>query len=336
MRTARRGKREEGRLKSKQYEGHLVWSLRMEKNHMGEEEEQKQILNHVFGESSESEEDEQRWFGDSMDCVSTEEQKQILKDVFGESSDSQEDKHTHLEEAANDCNQPRAPNKSVPIWHRIEEVNGLWLCREFLSPEQQSSLLSAIENEAWFTEASHNQAMRFGDLPLWATELSAYIHEVVWLSKYAFECEDGEEYCPLPSDLLWREPLFDQLIVNVYQPGEGICGHVDLMRFDDGIAICSLESACVMHFTEVKTEASNVKCEERGGAPIMKIPVYLNPGSLVLMWGEARYIWKHEINRKPGFQVWEGQEICQKRRTSITLRKLCPKGLQMVILSYHL
>ncbi|XP_043709742.1 alkylated DNA repair protein alkB homolog 8 [Telopea speciosissima] len=243
-----------------------------------------------------------------------EEQKQILIEVFGELSDSQEDNHRHL--------QPEAPNNRVPIWHRIEEVNGLWLCREFLSPEQQSSLLSAIENEGWFTQSSHNQAMGFGDLPSWATELSAHIRKVVWLSKYVFECEDGEKYCPLPSDLLWREPLFDQLIVNVYQPGEGICGHVDLMRFDDGIAITSLESACVVHFTQVKTD----ECEERRDAPIKKIPVYLNPGSLVLMWGEARYIWKHEINRQLGFQVWEGQEICQKKRTSITLRKLCPTG----------
>lgn len=29
-----------------------------------------------------------------------------------------------------------------------------------------------------------------------------------------------EDTCPLPSDLLWREPLFDQLIANRYKPGE--------------------------------------------------------------------------------------------------------------------
>ncbi|CDY50379.1 BnaCnng19110D [Brassica napus] len=34
---------------------------------------------------------------------------------------------------------------------------------------------------------------------------------------------------------------------------------------------------------------------------------------------------QHEINRKQiGFQVWEGEEIDQKRRISVTLRKLCP------------
>lgn len=57
------------------------------------------------------------------------------------------------------------------------------------------------------------------------------------------------------------------------------------------------------------------------------VDVLLSPGSLILMSGEARYRWKHEINRKQkGFQVWEGEEIDQKRRISITLRKLCQEA----------
>lgn len=96
------------------------------------------------------------------------------------------------------------------------------------------------------------------------------------------------------------------------------------MRFEDGIAIVSLESTCVMHFTRAETEACNLENEYGGSAiPSKKVPVLLTPGSLALMWGEARYLWKHEINRKPGFQEWEGSEINQKRRISVTLRRLC-------------
>lgn len=99
------------------------------------------------------------------------------------------------------------------------------------------------------------------------------------------------------------------------------------MRFEDGIAIVSLESSCVMHFSPVGNEPNDhlkeLNKEEEEGAPSPKlIPVLLTPGSLILMWGEARYLWKHEINRKPGFQQWEGQDIEQERRTSITLRRL--------------
>lgn len=92
------------------------------------------------------------------------------------------------------------------------------------------------------------------------------------------------------------------------------------MRFEDGIAIISLESSCVMHFSPAEAEISHLENVKKEA----KIPVLLTPGSVVLMWGEARYMWKHEINRKPGFQTWEGQEINQKRRISVTLRRLCP------------
>ncbi|KAE8009513.1 hypothetical protein FH972_005945 [Carpinus fangiana] len=255
-------------------------------------------------------------------------QRALFKQVFGDSSDSEDYEQQQQQPQLEDRSQPTRSGQN-PNWEQIKEVNGLWLCRDFLSAQEQSSLLSAIENEGWFIEASHNQAMRFGDLPPWASEISNSIRELVLLSDPAFDplhlgtdC-GAKEACPFPSHLLWREPLFDQLIVNAYQPGEGICAHVDLLRFEDGIAIVSLESSCVMHFTQVEEAYCGIANEGIADPPITKIPVNLTPGSLVLMSEEARYCWKHEINRKPGFQIWEGQELNQRRRISVTLRKLC-------------
>ncbi|CAI5531605.1 unnamed protein product [Closterium sp. Naga37s-1] len=51
---------------------------------------------------------------------------------------------------------------------------------------------------------------------------------------------------PLTRCVLQREPLFDQMIANWYSGDQGIKPHVDLLRFDDGIAILSLLSPCVM------------------------------------------------------------------------------------------
>ena len=96
------------------------------------------------------------------------------------------------------------------------------------------------------------------------------------------------------------------------------------MRFEDGIAIVSLESECVMHFSRSEQGPNTAGNQEGEEGSCAKMPVFLNPGSLILMSGEARYLWQHEINRKPGFQLWEGKEIHQQRRTSVTLRKLCP------------
>ncbi|XP_030543326.1 uncharacterized protein P8A3.02c [Rhodamnia argentea] len=264
---------------------------------------------------------------DDADAAAT-----LVKQAFGESSDEEGGQLGGLE-APEGSERERLPHRSTPrrspTWAPIEEIDGLWLCGDFLSPEQQHSLLSAVEEEGWFIEASHNQAMRFGSLPAWATGLSNSIREAVLLGDLVpgFELsnadayEDSSLFPILPFELLGREPLFDQLIVNLYQPGEGICAHVDLMRFGDGIAIVSLESPCIMHFTQVEDMRIGSK-GENGRQPMSKVPVYLAPGSLVIMSGDARYRWKHEINRKPGFQVWQGQELDQKRRISITLRKL--------------
>ncbi|KAG0479042.1 hypothetical protein HPP92_013761 [Vanilla planifolia] len=158
-------------------------------------------------------------------------------------------------------------------------------------------------------------AMRFGDLPGWATDLTGLIRKAICFCALENKDQLAEEFGPLSFDLLWREPLFDQLIVNVYQPGEGICAHIDLMRFEDGIAIVSMESECVMHFSR-----ADKGCED--GFEV-RVPILLNPGSLLVLSGEARYLWKHEINRQTGFQMWNEKEIAQKRRTSVTLRKLC-------------
>ena len=72
--------------------------------------------------------------------------------------------------------------------------------------------------------------------------------------------------------IVGREPLFDQLIANKYEPGEGLTPHVDLMRFQDGIAIVSLQSAAVLSFSKGKG----------------KLDVLLSPGDLLLLEGEAR------------------------------------------------
>ncbi|XP_008800836.2 uncharacterized protein LOC103715092 isoform X2 [Phoenix dactylifera] len=152
-----------------------------------------------------------------MEEDDTEIQRRVLEEAFGESSDD--------EGPARSAADPFLSKK--PIWESVNGIKGLWLCRGFLSIKQQSLLLSAIEREGWFSDGSHNQAMRFGDLPEWATELTRFVREAVCSGEVSFEAsrestfEDqyAEETCPLPLDLLWREPLFDQLISNVYEPG---------------------------------------------------------------------------------------------------------------------
>eukprot|EP00850_Spirogloea_muscicola_P024767 SM001461S01319 [mRNA] locus=s1461:783:1902:- [translate_table: standard] len=180
------------------------------------------------------------------------------------------------------------------------------------------------------------QIMYFGGLPPWAEALSASIHSSA--SSYSSGGDErswvgAEDNVPLPCTLLTRAPLFDQLTVNSYRPSEGIKAHVDLARFEDGIAIVSLLSDCVMRFkptavhiaapapldvASISTRPNSsertdrnrpcisngeaaISLQEAGGAaePIL---VLLRPGDLLLLSGAARRDWMHGIDRAPGRQ----------------------------------
>ena len=144
-----------------------------------------------------------------------------------------------------------------------------------------------------------------------------------------------------------RQPLFDQMIVNSYKPGEGIISHVDLLKFDDGIAILSLAAPATMTFTKAHEagyaeHADGPACRQlcqhhRAGSdddmtmtsdqmPTTDLSafqqsqhydVYLEPGDLLLLHGEARYTWKHGI---ADYQTQDAEVA--PNRVSITLRKL--------------
>ena len=138
--------------------------------------------------------------------------------------------------------------------------------------------------------------------------------------------------------------MFDQMIVNSYKPGEGIRSHIDLMKFDDGIAIMSLGSPATMTFTRAEAlgtatdqsdaerqAASSKTCngcsdkklvsprpsDDSRNMNSLQQNIVLEPGDLLLLHGEARYEWKHGI---------AAQQHCSLssavHRVSVTLRKL--------------
>ncbi|MBO2453656.1 alpha-ketoglutarate-dependent dioxygenase AlkB [Actinomadura barringtoniae] len=99
------------------------------------------------------------------------------------------------------------------------------------------------------------------------------------------------------------EDVADQVIVNEYQPGQGISAHVDCVPcFGPIVASVSLLSACVMEFLGPE-----------------RVPVWLEPGSLCLMTGDSRFIWRHAIPARKTDPGPNGR-IPRGRRVSVTLR----------------
>lgn len=71
----------------------------------------------------------------------------LFKEVFGESSDSEDYEQQHQPQLED--RSQRTTSGQNPYWEQIKEIKGLWVCRDFLSAQEQSSLLSAIENGAF-------------------------------------------------------------------------------------------------------------------------------------------------------------------------------------------
>lgn len=105
----------------------------------------------------------------------------------------------------------------------------------------------------------------------------------------------------------------DQVIINEYQPGQGISPHVDCVPcFGPVVAAISLGSACVMDFTH----------PENG----TRVEVRLAPGSLCVMTGPARYAWRHGIAARKSDPATPGR-VPRGRRVSVTFRTIIDHAL---------
>lgn len=178
-------------------------------------------------------------------------------------------------------------------------INGLLYQDDFLSVEEEKVIISEIDNAVWDTNLKRrvqhygymydykkkniDQDLKIGKLPDWLLALESKIRAI-------FNLDNS----------------FDQVIINEYEPGQGISNHIDCIPcFEDIIISISLLSSCVMQFS---------KDEE-------KQEILLKPRSILLLSGEARYNWKHGIKAVKN-DKWLNTIIPRERRISITFRKI--------------
>lgn len=153
-------------------------------------------------------------------------------------------------------------------------IQGLIYIPNYVSSNEETFLLKTIKKKKWdnslkrrvqhygyrydYKARNVTKDMYLGKLPKWLNDLAIRISN------------DG--LC---------EVIPDQVIINEYQPGQGISPHIDCEKcFGPRILSLSLGSQVIMEFTQ-------------DGIP--KKEILLLPSSLVMMYGEARNKWKHSI-----------------------------------------
>ncbi len=184
----------------------------------------------------------------------------------------------------------------------IDAISGLRYIENYITEFQHEWLLAEIDKQEWLNDLKRrvqhygfkydykarkvNYDMRIGELPGWLKRLSHKLHE------------DGHML-----------EVADQVIVNEYEPGQGIAGHIDCKPcFENTIISLSLGSSCVMDFTYKDIKGK-------------KISHLLEPRSLIVLSGEARKNWLHGIAARKS-DVWDGQKHERGRRVSLTFRKV--------------
>jgi alkylated DNA repair dioxygenase AlkB len=177
-------------------------------------------------------------------------------------------------------------------------ISGLTYLPDFVEAEEEAALLAQIDAAVWrhdlkrrvqhygyrydYRARTVTPADRLGDLPGWLAPLADRLWDAGWFA---------------------RRP--DQVIVNEYQPGQGISAHIDCAPcFGGTIASLSLGSPAIMRFTRP------------GNAPV-DLP--LPARSLVVLSGEARYDWRHAIPARRSDPGSHGR-IPRTRRVSLTFR----------------
>jgi alkylated DNA repair dioxygenase AlkB len=179
-------------------------------------------------------------------------------------------------------------------------IEGLRYLPDYLSPEEAERHLAAVDASPWLTELQRrvqhygwrydyrrrvvDPSLYLGPLPEWARELAERLYH------------DG-----------LVEAVPDQLIVNEYEPGQGIAPHVDCVPcFGPTVLSLSLGAACRMEFTEPETRA--------------KESLLLEPGSLLVLQRDARYRWQHSIAARKSDPNDGGPNRPRGRRISLTFR----------------
>lgn len=183
----------------------------------------------------------------------------------------------------------------------VRDIEGLSYIPNVIDEQTEQRLISIIDTQPWLADLKRRvqhygwrydykartvtSELKLGPLPDWLTSLATQFHTCGLLPK-----------------------IPDQVIINEYQPGQGISAHVDCVPcFEETIASLSLSSSCIMEFTHTRTQ--------------QKILLLVEPRSLIVLSGDARYHWQHSIpSRKT--DRYNGEVIQRARRLSLTFRNV--------------
>lgn len=188
----------------------------------------------------------------------------------------------------------------------ITQVPGLYYFENVLSDEECKQIIEDLDKKIWTplsNSSNSRKVQHYGYL---------YDYKGYSVTKAPEDIPIFLEDCKNKLTILntentgLKEYIFNQCIVNNYEPGQAISRHIDLKTFGKVIGCYTLGSGATMRFAKGSVTKD----------------IYVKPGSLYLMSGDARYLWTHEMISKKKDILEDGNTIERKRRISITFRNV--------------
>ena len=161
--------------------------------------------------------------------------------------------------------------RSNPKVFFSKRVEGLSLIADFITPDEESTLISSIEEAGWDVTAIARSTRQYG-FRLDHKERTLTTAEPI-PQVFAGVMDRLKELTGIK---------FTQLIINKYNPNQGIGSHIDDVSFGPVVAVVSLGDKCVLDF--VRNEGF-VRSESH----------LLYACSLLIMEKDARSKWRHGI-----------------------------------------
>ena len=192
----------------------------------------------------------------------------------------------------------------------VPGIRGLYYSPGFLNDDAQREVVKRIDAQHWrkdlgrrvqhygwrydYRSRTITSDMYLGPLPDWITEIAERLHT--------------------ETELFDRIP--EQVIVNEYEPGQGIALHADRNCFGEAVATISLGDDWEMKLRPVR------------GTPNEDKRLMLERGSALIMTSEARFRWMHGIDKRKT----EGDKPNQRdrqRRLSLTFRTVINQSSEL-------
>lgn len=215
--------------------------------------------------------------------------------------------------SSNDVSKEGIMDISLPATRTAPPIPGLFFEPSVLLPQELADSVSLFCLDTYFKSPGVNQVMLFARLlppPSSALEPSPTIDsDVINAGLPNILLELLETISTLLKPLLPPQTydlLFPvdptrarQAIINLYQPGEGITPHIDLLgRYGDGIIGVSFSSSCAMRFDRTEPGTQSGENNEGFQDKRMRWDLYLPERSIIVLSREARYDWTHGIDKK--------------------------------------